>query len=155
VKSEIVFKIPAWTNVETAYIAGIIDGEGCIGIYYRNHRGYHIQLSITNTNKNLISWLKKKLHANAVKSLTDRRPKNKQSFSIIVDRMRAYEILQRVIPYLKIKTKQARLAIKFKEWQNSHKTGRGSSGHVAYSNEEILICDAFVLQSRILNKKGV
>lgn len=140
-------KIPTWNAIETAYIAGIIDGEGCIGIYCKKH-SFFVQITIANTNKELIIWLENKLHTNAYKMLNDKRLKNKQSFSVTVDRMRAFEILQRIKPYVIVKQKQVKLAIEFKEWQNTH------TSHF-YTDEDKQIFQSFVNQSRILNRKGV
>jgi hypothetical protein len=124
-------QLPPWSQIESAYIAGIVDGEGCIGIYLKKNRGYLIQLTIVNTHKELLVWLGKMFHANACKSLPDKRPRNKQSFAITVDRMRAFKVLQRIQPYLIVKRKQADLAIQ-KE-----------------------TCKYFVQESRLLNQKGV
>lgn len=146
--------IPDWSVSDTAYIAGIIDGEGCIGIYYGKDKGYFVQLTIVNTNKELLDWLGQRLHANSVKSLKDKRPRNKQSFSLTVDRMRAFEVLTRVRGLLIVKRKQVDLALEFKEWQNARKTDKSGCGHRAYSEEELQICRNFANQSKILNRKG-
>ncbi len=43
---------------EKAYLAGIIDGEGCIGFYHTSHaKGYSIYVTIANTDKRLMDWL--------------------------------------------------------------------------------------------------
>lgn len=147
-------KLPSWTETETAYIAGIVDGEGCIGIYNRWNRGYFIQLTITNTDKQFLKWVSKMMNGNMVKPITDRRPKNKPSFQMTLDRLRAFEVLIRIQPFLRIKTKQANLAIEFKRWQNDRKTGNGNVGHRTYTSEDRNICANFVRQSHILNKRG-
>jgi len=147
-------RLPNWTKTETAYIAGIVDGEGCIGIYRRWNRGYFIQITITNTDKTLLSWLSRKLRANAVKALNDKRPNNRATFSVTVDRVRAFDVLQRIQPYLKVKARQAKLAIRFKRWQDAHKTDRTGYGHRAYGDQEKRTCEKFVGESRLLNLRG-
>jgi hypothetical protein len=147
-------KLPLWSAADTAYIAGLIDGEGCIGIYHRKDRGYFVQLTIVNTNSELMSWLEWKLHANTIKSLPDKRPRNKQSFAVTIDRMRAFEVLQRVNRYIIAKSQQIQLALQFKQWQNARKTDKNGSGHRTYSDQERQICLNFVEQSRVLNRKG-
>ena len=148
------FSLPSvWSDIEKGYIAGIIDGEGCIGIYKRRNRGYFIQLTITNTHKTTMKWLSAKLHANALRHLSDQRPRNKQIFSITVDRIRAAKILEIVKPYLKIKQAQADLALNFKQWQDGQKLN-GPNGHRKYDKLDNAIADGFVTTSHILNKKG-
>jgi hypothetical protein len=45
------------SEAQRAYIAGIIDGEGCI--YFRNCcNHYYFEVSVTNTDIKLINWLK-------------------------------------------------------------------------------------------------
>jgi hypothetical protein len=145
----------AISKVDAAYIAGIIDGEGCIGIYRRWNRGYFIQITIVNTCRPLIVWLSKKLHANAAKRLSDKRPQNRPNFSVTLDRVRAYNVLRIVLPYLKVKVKQAKLAIQFKQWQDAHKTGKSGYGHHTYGKKERAICERFVARSRSLNQVGL
>jgi len=144
----------SWKETEAAYIAGIIDGEGCIGIYQRWNRGYFVQLTIVNTNKELLAWLSKMLHANAVKHLNDKRANNRPSFAVTVDRVRAYKVIQRVRPYLKVKAKQGNLAVRFKEWQDARKTDRTGYGHRAYGEKEQRAGELFVKESKALNRKG-
>ena len=145
-----------WTAAETGYIAGIIDGEGCIGVYRSSDRDrtFFLQITIANTNIAVLEWLKNKFGCGylAPQSTSKTRPKNKQSYSLEVSRMKAYEILLRVLPYLIIKKTQAHLGLKFKVWQN----GRKPSGEYRpYSEQDNKTGESFVAQSRILNKKGV
>lgn len=50
-------------NTMWAYIAGLMDGEGCIRIegIRKNHRGSQLQISLGNTNKEVIDWLYRKI----------------------------------------------------------------------------------------------
>jgi hypothetical protein len=138
-----------WSEIESAYIAGLIDGEGCIGIYRKKNRGNFIQISLVNTSKPLADWLCLKMGANAVLSLTDKRPRNKQSYSVTLDRLRAYAVLKRILPYLRVKDAQAKLAIAFKEWQDSR-----VNKSQAYSQDEAVLFETFYRTSRELNRKG-
>ena len=138
--------LPIWKDIEAAYIAGIVDGEGCIGIYEKCNAGNFIQLTIANTDKGLIDYLQTMLHSNAVKSPKDKRPRNKQSYSVTVDRERAHAVIKRIFPYLRVKNPQASLALRFKAWQNDRCGG--------YSKEEREVFRNYIATSRQLNKKG-
>jgi hypothetical protein len=54
------------TEVEKAYLAGIIDGEGCIyiGNFSANKKTnqcyFHTLITVTSTDESLITWLKEK-----------------------------------------------------------------------------------------------
>jgi hypothetical protein len=149
-------KMPIWSKTETAYIAGIIDGEGCIGIYRSSShdRTFFLQITIVNTNITLLEWMKKKFGCGYLTSQSKSKahPKNKQSYSLEVSRMKAYEILLRVFPYLIVKKPQANLGIEFKKWQN----GRKPTGEYRpYTKQDNKMGDSFIAKSHILNKKGV
>lgn len=52
--------------MKKSYIAGFIDGEGCIGIYNRGRKGYtnnpyiSVELKVSNTNQKPLKKIKKK-----------------------------------------------------------------------------------------------
>lgn len=147
--------IPSWTDAETGYIAGIIDGEGCIGIYRSSShdRTFFLLIIIANTNIALLEWMKKKFGCGylAPQSKSKTHPKDKQSYSLEVSRMKAYEILLRIFPHLIVKKPQAHLGIEFKKWQNARKP---SGEYRPYSEQDNKTGDSFVAESHVLNKKG-
>ena len=62
--------------IELAYIAGFVDGEGCIGIYKRNYSNkpnwaprYYTQVFIVNTDKNILKWVIEREKENSCKPL--------------------------------------------------------------------------------------
>jgi hypothetical protein len=97
------------SDTELAYIAGIIDGEGCIGGYLSN-TGFVIQLLIANTNKELMDWLSDKLAYNLY---TTKAEKHKRSWRIAVSGSKAIAILSRVRPYMVAKAAAADVALSF------------------------------------------
>lgn len=42
---------------ELAYMAGIIDGEGCISLYYNTKQQYACSLQVGSTSTELMSWI--------------------------------------------------------------------------------------------------
>ena len=48
-------------KTEIAYIAGFWEGEGSAGIYRRGKGRYRLNVSIVNTNKSVLIWIKNKL----------------------------------------------------------------------------------------------
>lgn len=99
-----------------AYIAGIIDGEGCISIIKaKNNRacGYEWQLRIAVTN-NSIRIIKKLIGVFGGRFQTRIRDvaKHKQFVWYLYGK-KACEMLKKVKPYLQEKKEQADLAIKF------------------------------------------
>jgi hypothetical protein len=113
------------TEAEKGYLAGIIDGEGCIRLARRlGKRGQHIyliQVVIANTSPKLHEWLESKIpgsgYVNKKTHYTDPRPSShpaqwKPSYRWIVSGSRfAIVFLKEIAPYLIIKREQAELLI--------------------------------------------
>jgi len=97
---------------DLAYLAGIIDGEGTIGIYYHKGRNsYRVKIYVVNTYKPLIDWLGS-VFGGFVYQRTHKTWKTKYEWHLGEDAM---DLLKSLIPYLKIKKEQALTAIEFRE----------------------------------------
>ena len=101
--------------VELAYIAGLLDGEGCITIVKGHHKRLHpkwspeyaLQVSIANQFLPALEYLKS---ATGLGSIHRDRGKN---FKWFLSSQRAKEFLITIRPHILIKSKQADIAIKF------------------------------------------
>jgi hypothetical protein len=102
-----------------AYVAGLIDGEGCFGMYYSKRLNRHyLTVDIYNSSLELLEWLSdnfpgdhreikapsKKIHINW-KPQYIWRSNNNDTLSF----------LKQVLPYLIVKKQQCLLAIQFRE----------------------------------------
>jgi hypothetical protein len=101
------------TEGEKGYIAGIIDGEGSLGIAKHSTR-LTPYLEICNTKADFISWLRDKMGLGYITQYIPKKASynNSYLFSLI----RAEEIIQvldAVEPYLVIKKKHAELLKEF------------------------------------------
>ena len=101
---------------ECAYLAGLIDGEGCICVVrWRNKAGgtqYQLRLRITNTNRTVLEWVAERfggqIHADRTHPAMW-----KPKFVWDVSSRTASRILELVSPYMIIKREKARLALEF------------------------------------------
>ena len=105
------------TETEKAYLAGFIDGEGCIMIHRGKQRNgaprHQLRLDIAQANKNFIESLQKTMGLGAV-SLVKRRSRNRAPcYHWVLHDRQAEELLKAVRPYLRIKGDQADIAFKF------------------------------------------
>lgn len=114
-----------YTNEELAYLAGLLDGEGCIHICDkmvrpRKSRGvrkswrpfnrninYSCAVSIANTNTEVLYWIKERFGGSV---FSRNKPEKiywdtKKSWHMSMKNMA--ELLQKLLPYLIIKKKQA------------------------------------------------
>jgi hypothetical protein len=49
--------VPRMPNSTLAYVAGLIDGEGCIGAYHQHGRLVLGRMQVTNTDKRMVDFL--------------------------------------------------------------------------------------------------
>lgn len=116
--------------IKLAYLAGIIDGEGCFTIckvhpakYNRyEHPHYRGALQISNTKIELMQWLN-----NTFKNFNDSHKSYRRHivkvhkvydrviYEWIVQNYRLLDVCKQVLPYLVIKNRQCALMIEFRE----------------------------------------
>lgn len=103
-------------RTDLAYIAGIIDGEGCISIERRRYaEGKYkkiVSLTVSNTEEWLCQWLKLSW-GGRIRIRIDKRENHLPLYNWVVYRAKAIEVLKVILPYLKIKKPQAEIAIGF------------------------------------------
>lgn len=102
------------TKEEKAYIAGFLDGDGCImlQLVYRSDYllGYQIRASIVfyqkTQHQSFLIWLKSKLIQGYIRSRKD----GISEYTIVGVKPVAY-VIKMLLPYLRLKKKQAELAL--------------------------------------------
>jgi len=116
------------TDVEKAYIAGLFDGEGTVGYYFKTSLGYHrAQVAIYNYDPRVMVWLRKRLPFGSVVSSNQGKRKKHKGWAWSVNRRRRVESFLRLIrPYLVVKANQVDLLFSLweAEQQIKQRTGR-------------------------------
>ena len=139
-----------WTSEILNYFAGILDGEGSIGIEHlspcknRKKDYYVCRLTIINTSKILMDWLKENF-----KGTVDTRKQiegRKTCYRWHVFGSDLEEILTAVIPFLKIKDQQAQVVLQYR--QTVGKTGWN------VSDETLELRKSYWIECKKLNKLG-
>jgi len=104
-------------EIVLAYIAGLIDGEGTVTAERpgRNVQGKwkspRVRVIVAMTNEPIIKWLRETFGgALYIKSATER---HKASFQWTLNGRLAIHLLEKLVPYLRVKLPQAKVAIKF------------------------------------------
>lgn len=165
------------TDTDLAYIAGLIDGEGYVGIkksqpYHhltgRVNPGYHARLGIKMVDEAAIRFIAESLggwyfeEKRAVGGLSKRR-----LFAYQATDKAAADILRAILPYLKVKRPNAETVLALRELQGTasqhrtkvvgERTFPNQYGTVrtvankAYSDEYIAACDALWVKCKALN----
>lgn len=109
--------------IEAAYIAGIFDGEGYVGIWEsgkwskRNFSPrFVITLTITNTSARMLNWIHDRVGGNIrISHLAGQYKATKTCYKLAMYGGRAVELLRVMFPYLLVKKEQAEIVFKLKE----------------------------------------
>jgi hypothetical protein len=111
--------------IDLAYMAGIVDGEGCfyIGLipkksgdgYVTEH--YRGLLKIDNTDHVLIDWLNQTFSGtnSAATRTTSTKAFTREVFSWIATGDRLLDLCEQILPYLVIKRRQCEIMIRFRK----------------------------------------
>jgi len=131
------------------YLAGFVDGEGCMSAG-KSERGngttYYCRLVISNTNKDILDYIRTKLGAGSI-SLYAEKKGWKPSYSYAVSQNEASEALRRIYPYLKIKWRQAEILLEIMD-----SMCYGSKGVPS----DVISCrDILISELHELNKRGL
>jgi len=147
-------------NETAAYVAGIVDGEGYIGVAKTKQTGsmrstrYAAVLIVGNTSRRLIEEL---AYTFGVGSISYRRggERRKGCFLWAIQSRNAHDVLMRVRPYLVVKRAQADLVIEFVDGFESFKGGRpGKFGGQTVSESELVRRSRIYEELRQLNRVG-
>lgn len=104
-----------------AYTAGIVDADGSIGIYLVNKTSYYPKVTVTMVEAGAIDLIQSSFEG-AIRQLRPGTGNGRPMIILTFPYVRAYDLLQVILPYMRVKDKQARLVIEF--WE----TARGSKG---------------------------
>lgn len=98
------------TEIEKAYIAGIIDGEGSIMLQRFHANQYPAPcVSIASTTIELLTWLKDTIGYGVIIKKKNYNPeKHKLSYSFVIKQNNAIKLLEDIYPYLIIESKRKR-----------------------------------------------
>lgn len=102
---------------EAAYIAGFIDGEGCISVKTgkRDARDYVLRLRIVQTQYDVLFWIKTICGVGTIYKRPIDHRHLKPVWELSFNGRDALFVLQQTYPFLKVKRLQAEAAFKFKQ----------------------------------------
>jgi len=153
------------SETDKAYIAGFIDGEGSISIKrwkskpsHQESWGTHIQ--ITSVERNILEYISKKAGQGKIIKikLSNYRGRENQRdyYKIAISSRRAVILLKAILPYLKIKQRQAEIAIEFQKLIGYDWPKKGVPKGTTYIPKENLERRwALWKECRMLNSRGV
>lgn len=113
-----------WSRTDLAYLAGIIDGEGCFSIYSGGPREFQLRVYVVNTNKDLIDWLQDTFGGLVYSRNSTKNPHWRTKYEWVLDGKMTEHLIPKVQPYLIIKGDQASLGLRFRKTFKNKKRPR-------------------------------
>jgi hypothetical protein len=118
-----------------AYLAGLIDGEGCIHVAKAGCN--QLRISITNANGGCLKYIKNRMGGKIHKR--KKKLNHKSSFRLIFSGKIAFKILGMIIPYLIVKEKEAKEALKYPFYGNRYgNKGKKLPKEIKFKREKIM-----------------
>jgi len=133
-------------DVDWAYAAGIIDGDGCIRFNRQPSGGLVIRVHVTNTNPILTDWLKQTFGGYVWMESKQYAPNRKIRYVWELSAKKAIPFLEGIRPHLRLKTRQCDLVLAI---QRTKRHGRRMTAFDRFSEE------ASYQTLKLLNKKGI
>lgn len=140
-------------KIDNRYLAGLFDGEGCVGVYAQKGRGYCLRVQLVQTktasSAPLFQSLREEFGGNVSESRST-SGRMKLNWQLASDNaVRLLEVLQK---HLLLKTDQVRFAV---AWQKQRPlVRRDALGRISSSRVEVQKLDAEVCALLKLLKKN-
>jgi len=146
-----------FSPTDLAYLAGIVDGEGTVTVLVNYNaktggQGATCKIMVPNTYEPLIVWLADTFGGRISRYGKIRSAKHKQLYMWYVSATRSAQLLELILPYLKIKRRQAEIVIAVHKLRG--KPMAGKQGKVL-SKENFEARQPLIAELRVLNKRGV
>lgn len=148
-------------SLELAYLAGAMDADGYFTIYRENKRGsrtYSEACGLQQTSPVVPEKLKR-LFGGSVRLCKSRAKRWKPMYSWAASNRIAFDAVTALLPFLQIKTGQAKLIIALRKSKSLPTKRRRSvkvGGRFSYNTPEILLHREDLCASiRVLNSTGV
>lgn len=135
------------TEVDCAYTAGTVDGEGCISLCKNGNDTFFLRAIVAMNNHDIVEWLHSTFMG-SVYQVKDSRATRRSNWRWEICGNKCASFLGMILPYLKVKYEQAELGIKFQQRR------RYNHRSIPRTTNEVLQDIADFNQMRLLNLTG-
>lgn len=102
------------TQAELGYLAGLVDGEGCINIACTRGRYYVLQVITAQTNEYMLNHWQQRTGLGTVHRMkSSSNPNQSNKWHWHCSNKKAEQLLRPLMPYLVLKQEEARVALEF------------------------------------------
>lgn len=150
-----IYNMKKVSELQLAYLAGFVDGEGHItALKTKSKRvdwndSYSPDFGLTNTNREILEHVRKLTGFGNIKSKSKGKPNWKPAWELDFDAIETQILLERLLPYLIVKKRQAELLLEL-----MNKKMKLGSRRVISVDEQVEK-DLLYEEIRELNKRGV
>lgn len=107
-------------QIELAYIAGFVDGEGHIGLATRkplpgHHQQYRERIYIGNCDQSIIKYIQSLFPKGTTHQNIRYSKKHRPLYRVHYSSLNAIELAKALLPYLRVKKEQAKKLIEFRD----------------------------------------
>lgn len=145
------------TKEQSAYLAGLVDGEGCLDFYKTSNksctRGFTFvaRMTITNTNLEALISIAQEIGIGKITKKPRDGNKRKDAYNLFYSPREVRVLLPFIIPYLRMKKKQAELLLNFLGQSHWGKNGQGKG----LTDKQVSDRENLFQEMRKLNQRGV
>jgi len=152
------------TCVERGYLAGILDGEGCLQIIKDKRRVGFGRLRpyvyIASNTLELLKKIQKMLGSGSIYERKKQKPNHKIGYTLVTYRMKdMYMMLKEVFPFMIVKRRHAELILEFLDIRKlqTRKVIKGSGGRILGTKSPLSTKREIEIYNELrkINKRGV
>ena len=129
------------TETEKAYLAGFLDADGCINVSCHTAPGsatptHYLQVTIVQANRPFLQRWCEMTGWGRVYKVPPNELTKKQVYQWIINGKKAEVFLSLILPYLDIKTEDARIALMFRKTKHGRAGGRITPDNIIKLREQ-------------------
>jgi hypothetical protein len=103
-------------EIQCAYIAGLIDADGHIGLYEHTNGKPRVKVQVTNTYEPVLIWMREVTGIGSYHEVHPETDKWKRGFYWSSSGISAASLIRQIQPYMIIKSERARLAVEYQDF---------------------------------------
>lgn len=113
------------TELDIAYLAGFVDGEGCFYIGSminvskstgKKYPNFNCSLKISNNDHSILEWITETFGGRITKFNKNRmKDRNHFTYEVYMTGNLCHDVSKMLIPFLKVKKEQAKIMVQFRE----------------------------------------
>jgi hypothetical protein len=110
------------TEMTLAYLGGFFDGEGCIHLAKQTFKDpmrratFRMRLVIGQNNLEILEYFAQEVGVTGkIHRIARTRAQNRQCYALIFDGATAFEVLRKLLPYLRRKLPEALVALEYEQ----------------------------------------